>query len=165
MPIINEEESLKVEAQELQTSSSDPMGLTGGKRLAGNTLWNLAGNLAPLVVAFFCIPQLVKELGTSRFGILTLIWALIGYATVFDFGLGRALTQLVATKLGTDDQQDVPGLVWTSQLLMLFLGVCSTVLLILLSGWLARHVLHVPVSLEAETTWSLYLLAFSIPVV
>jgi O-antigen/teichoic acid export membrane protein len=118
-----------------------------------------------MLVAIFCIPLLVKALGTNRFGILTLVWVLIGYATVFDFGLGRALTQLVAVRLGTDQQRDVPGLVWTSQLMMLFLGFCGTALLILLSGWLVRHVLHVPVGLEPETRWSLYLLAFSIPVV
>jgi O-antigen/teichoic acid export membrane protein len=164
MPIIREEAGLKAEL-EFKTISSNALRLTGGKRLARNTLWNLAGNLAPLLVAFFCIPQVVKALGTSRFGILTLVWALIGYATVFDFGLGRALTQLVATKLGTDDQQDVPGLVWTSQLMMPCLGFCGTAALLALSGWLARHVLHVPDELQRETIRSLYLLAFSIPVV
>jgi len=145
--------------------SSEVLRLTGGRRLARNTLWNLGGNLAPLLVAFFCIPPIVKALGTSRFGILTLVWALIGYATVFDFGLGRALTQLVATRLGSDEQQDVPGLVWTSQLMMLFLGLCATVVLLVLSGWLTHRVLHVPVGLQRETTRSLYFLAFSIPMV
>ena len=118
-----------------------------------------------MLIAIFCIPLLIKALGTNRFGILTLVWAVIGYTTVFDFGLGRALTQLVATRLGTDEQQDVPDLVWTSQLMMLFLGFVGTAVLVLLSGWLARHVLRVPVGLEGETTRSLYLLAFSIPVV
>ena len=139
--------------------------LTSGTRLARNTLWNLIGNVAPLLVAFFCIPLLVKALGTNKFGILTLVWTLIGYTTVFDFGLGRALTQLVAARLGTDEQQEVPHLVWTSQLMMLFLGFVGTAILALFSGWLARHVLHVPAGLESETTRSLYLLAFSIPFV
>src|SRR6266536_6505693 len=158
------EASLTAGFEELQTVSSEVLRLTGGRRLARNTLWNLGGNLAPLLVAFFCIPPIVKALGTSRFGILTLVWALIGYATVFDFCLGGALTQLVATRLGSDEQQDVPDLVWTSQLMMLFLGFVGTAVLGLLSGWLARHVLHVPAGLEGETTGSLYLLAFSIPV-
>jgi O-antigen/teichoic acid export membrane protein len=157
--------SLTAGWEELQKTSSDVLHLTSGNRLARNTLWNLSANLAPLLVAFFCIPPLVKGLGTSRFGILTLVWALIGYTAIFDFGLGRALTQLVAIKLGTDEQQDVPDLVWTSQLMMLFLGFCGTALLILLSRWLVHHVLHVPVGLEPETTRSLHLMAFSIPVV
>jgi O-antigen/teichoic acid export membrane protein len=157
--------SLTATVGQLEASRCGSQYLTSGNRLARNTLWNLIGNVAPMLVAIFCIPLLVKALGTNRFGILTLVWALIGYSTVFDFGLGRALTQLVATRLGTDEQQDVPHLVWTSQLMMLFLGFVGTAVLGLLSGWLARHVLHVPVGLESETTRSLYLLAFSIPVV
>jgi O-antigen/teichoic acid export membrane protein len=157
--------SLTATVGQLEANRCDPQYLTSGSRLATNTLWNLIGNVAPMLVAIFCIPVLVKALGTNRFGILTLVWALIGYSTVFDFGLGRALTQLVATRLGTDEQEDVPDLVWTSQLMMLFLGFVGTAVLGLLSGWLARHVLHVPVGLEGETTRSLYLLAFSIPIV
>src|SRR5215472_2321213 len=75
--------------------------LTSNRLLARNTLWNLAGSVAPMLVAAVCIPLLIKGLGTDRFGVLTLVWALIGYATLFDLGLGRALTQLVAAKLGT----------------------------------------------------------------
>jgi len=157
--------SLTATVGQLEASRCGPQYLTSGNRLARNTLWNLIGNIDPMLVSIFCIPVLVKALGTNRFGILTLVWALIGYTTVFDFGLGRALTQLVATRLGTDEQQDVPDLVWTSQLMMLFLGFVGTAVLGLLSRWLARHVLHVPVGLEGETTRSLYLLAFSIPVV
>src|SRR5215467_11541070 len=153
-----EHASLTAGFAELRTLGSHAQSLTSGKRLARNTLWNLGGNLAPLPVAFFCIPPLIKALGTDRFGVLTLIWALIGYTAVFDFGLGRALTQLVAAKLGTDEPQDVPALVWTSQLMMLALGLCGTVILLGLSAWLVGHVFHVRGALQRETTWSLYLL-------
>jgi O-antigen/teichoic acid export membrane protein len=162
---LREGQALPVGIGQLEPTRSGSLHLTSGTRLARNTLWNLIGNVAPLLVAFFCVPLLLKALGTSRFGILTLVWTLIGYTTVFDFGLGRALTQLVAARIGTDQQRDVPVLVWTSQLMMLFLGFGGTAALVLLSGWLARHVLQVPIGLQTETTRSLYLLAFSIPLV
>jgi len=159
-----EEASLTAGFAEIRTVSATGS-LTSGRRLAQNTLWNLCGNLAPLPIAFLCIPPLVRALGTTRFGILSLVWALIGYAAVFDFGLGRALTQLVAQKLGNNGQKDVPALVWTSQLIMLLLGLSGTALLFALSGWLVPDVLHVPPMLQRETLWSLYFLALSIPVV
>jgi O-antigen/teichoic acid export membrane protein len=87
--------------------------LTRGRLLARNTLWNLVGSGAPMAVAFFCIPVLIRALGKDRFGVLTLAWALIGYASLFDLGLGRALTQLVARKLGAGRDREVPTLVWT----------------------------------------------------
>ncbi len=64
--------------------------LTSGRLLARNAVWNLIGNGAPMVVAVFCIPILIRGLGKDQFGVLALAWALIGYASLFDLGLGRA---------------------------------------------------------------------------
>ena len=139
--------------------------LTSSGLLARNTLWNLVGTAAPMLVAAICIPLLIKGLGTDRFGVLTLVWALIGYATLFDLGLGRALTQLVATKLGSGEEHEVPTLVWTSLLLLLVLGLLGAVVVVLLTPWMLNHVLHVPGALEHETLYSVYLLAISMPVV
>jgi len=73
--------------------------LTQGRLLARNTILNVLGYSLPMLVAIFAIPPLVKGLGTERFGILTLAWVIIGYLSLFDLGLGRALTKLVAEKL------------------------------------------------------------------
>ncbi|MDP9339389.1 MAG: flippase [Acidobacteriota bacterium] len=138
--------------------------LISGHRLARNTVWNLLGNGAPILVAFFCIPLIIKGLGTDRFGIVTLVWALIGYATLFDLGLGRALTQSVAQKLGMGEHQAIPVLVWTSLVLMFVFGLLGTAVVISLAPWLV-HLLNVPNALSRETLVSLYLLAFSLPAV
>jgi O-antigen/teichoic acid export membrane protein len=139
--------------------------LTSGRLLAKNTAWNLIGNGAPMVLAILCIPVLIKGLGTDRFGILTLVWGLIGYATLFDLGLGRALTQLVATKLGSGDDHEVPALVWTSLVLMLLLGLLGALVIALFAPWLVNHALHVSGRLGQEARYSFYLLGLSIPFV
>lgn len=64
--------------------------------LKRNTLWNLIGSGSPLLAAAACIPYTLSELGAAGFGVLTLIWALIGYFNFFDFGAGRALTYEVS---------------------------------------------------------------------
>jgi O-antigen/teichoic acid export membrane protein len=138
--------------------------LTSGRRLARNTIWNLVGNAAPLAVAFFCIPLLIKGLGTDRFGVVTLAWALIGYATLFDLGLGRALTQVIAQRLGIGEEREVPALLWTSLLLLLALGIVATAGIVILAPWLVQR-LHVPAGFARETLYSLYLLAVSLPAV
>ena len=53
--------------------------LTSGRLLARNTLWNLLGQLLPMVVALVTIPALVRGLGVDRFGVLSLAWIVIGY--------------------------------------------------------------------------------------
>jgi O-antigen/teichoic acid export membrane protein len=60
--------------------------------LKRNILWNIAGAGTPLVIAVFSIPYLLRTLGAEGFGVLTLVWALIGYFSLFDFGIGKALT-------------------------------------------------------------------------
>jgi O-antigen/teichoic acid export membrane protein len=139
--------------------------LLHGRLLARNVVWNLIGSGAPMLVAAFSIPILIRELGKERFGVLALAWALIGYASVFDLGIGRALTQLVAKTLGADEQRDLAGLAWTSLLLMTLLGVIGTLAVILISPWLVGHTLKVPGELQTETLHSFYILGLSIPLV
>ena len=139
--------------------------LTGGRLLARNTLWSLLGQGLPMVAALVAIPALVRGLGTERFGVLTLAWTVIGYFSLVDLGLGRALTQSVAERLGGDRHEELPAVVWTSMMLMLALSVIGAVLLAIAAPFLVRRVLHIPPGLEVETLRSLELLAITLPAV
>ena len=139
--------------------------LTTGRKMARNTVWNLAGHATPLLVAIVAIPRLIHGLGTERFGILPLAWTIIGYFGLFDMGLGRALTKLVAEKLARHEDNELPGLVWTALILMFLLGVAGGILAALLFPWLARAVLKIPPGLQEETIQAFYIIAASIPVV
>src|SRR6266446_9973364 len=139
--------------------------LTSGRLLARNTIWNLIGSGAPMLVAVFCIPILIRGLGKERFGVLALAWALIGYASLFDLGLGRALTQLVARKLGAAEEREIPSLAWTSLLLMMLLGFAGTACILLISPWLTGHGLNIPAALQGEALQSFRLLGLSLPFV
>ena len=147
-----------------ETSTNANLHLTSGHLLARNTIWNLIGNGAPMIVALFSIPILIHRLGGDRFGVLALAWALIGYASLFDIGLGRALTQLVAKKLGAGEENEVPQLVWTSLLLLLLLGALGTVFVAAISPWLVHHALKIPENLQPESLRAFYLLGLSVPV-
>src|SRR5271169_83393 len=145
-----------------ETSAKGKVHLTSGRLLARNTIWNLIGGCAPSLVALFSIPLLIQKLGGDRFGVLALAWALIGYAGLFDMGLGRALTQLVAKKLGTGEHHEVPSLVWTSLLLMVMIGLAGAGIIAAISPWLVRHALKIPEALQSETLYAFYLLALSV---
>ncbi len=111
-----------------------------------------------MIVAVVSIPILIHGLGKDRFGALVLAWALIGYASLFDMGLGRALTQLVAKKLGEGAEQEIPTLVWTSLLLMLARGIVGAAVIGAISPWLIHRALKIPAELQSEVrTPSIYL--------
>ena len=139
--------------------------LTSGRLLARNTIWNLIGQLIPLVVGMVTIPLLVRGLGVDRFGLLSLVWIIIGYFNLFDLGLGRALTKLVADRLGNNDYQSIPSLVWSALFLMLMLSGAGGLTILVLSPWLVHSALKIPAALQIETLHSFYLLAASLPIV
>ena len=76
-----------------------PPAAAGVGTVARHTGWNLVGQLLPVVVALVTVPLLIRLLGLERFGFLSVAWALVGYASLFDFGIGRALTRAVAQRL------------------------------------------------------------------
>ena len=133
--------------------------------MARNALLNIAGHVAPLLGAFIAVPFLVRGMGTERFGILTIIWLVIGYFSLFDLGLGTATTKLVAEKLGARREDEVPRLLKTVVVMLGFLGAAGTAIVLGLSSWLVTSAMKVPAILQKETLQSVHLLAFAIPLV
>ena len=130
-----------------------------------NVLWNLFGTGAPLLAAFIAIPMLIEGLGTARFGVLTLAWLVVGYFSLFDLGLGRSITKLVAEKLGAEKREEIPEVVWSGILLMVTLGILGAIIMLSLNPWLVGSVLKIPEELYPETLTAFYLLGASIPIV
>ncbi len=139
--------------------------LTGGKRLASNAAWNLAAQVVPMAVALATIPLLVRSLGTDRFGVLTLAWVVLGYFSLFDLGLGRALTKLVAHELGLGRRERVPALIGTALALMTVLGAAGGLAVAVSAVPLTGIVLRIPGPLRHESLLVFYLLAGSLPFV
>lgn len=136
-----------------------------GSSFARNVIWNFAGTTLPLIAGLVAIPILVRSLGVDRFGVLSIAWMAIGYFSLFDLGLGRALTHLVAEHLGGERESDIPELAGAGLLLMLLLGILAALIVIAFSPWLLRNVLHVHDSLYSDALDSFYLLAMSVPLV
>jgi O-antigen/teichoic acid export membrane protein len=134
-------------------------------KLFVNLLWSFLGAGLPLLVAIVTIPRLLHAMGMTRFGVLSLAWVVVGYFSLFDLGLGRAMTQLVARKIGKGEESDIPSIVWVGMILMTLLGVVGAVAVWLVSPWLVGSKLGISDDLRQETLTAFYLLAASIPVV
>lgn len=140
--------------------------LTDGRLLARNVAFSLMSQIVPLCVALVAIPLLIQTLGTARFGVLTLGWVLIGYFSFLDLGMGRALTKIVAERLGEGrTRREISPTVWLGLGAMLAIGVVGAVVVVLLAPLLAQHWLNVPAELQQETLAGFYLLAPTVPLV
>ncbi len=64
--------------------------------LIKNSLWNLSGLAIPSLLSIPSIGFIARQLGIEAFGIFTIAFAFIGYASMFDVGISRAAIRLVS---------------------------------------------------------------------
>ena len=96
-------------------------------RIRGPVLITLLSLVLPLVMAAGSVPYIFEKLGVVRFGVLTLVWGVFGYFSLFDFGIGKALTKRVAECEAGSSESAVATRV--GLLLLLGLGVISGLLI------------------------------------
>ena len=139
--------------------------LLSGRLLGTNALSNVVTQATPLVAAAVAIPMLIAKLGADKFGLLSLSWIVVGYLSLFDMGIGRALTKLTAERIGAGALHEIPTLIWTCVTLMAVFGAAVTVATIYVARWLTTNALNVPSALQGEFFNSLYILSFAAPLV
>ena len=130
-----------------------------------NTSWNLFGALFPLLVGFVCIPFILENIGVERLGILTIIWALIGYFTIFDFGLGRALTYQIALFRSTKNDDSIIKIINSGLFLTFFAGIFGGVILYALLLLGAVNWLNFSSEVYADAEKAIHFCVYIIPIV
>lgn len=127
--------------------------------------WNLASLILPLVVGLVTIPYLLTQIGVERFGVLGIIWALVGYFSLFDFGISKALTKKLSEGRIEHDLHMQRKVFWTSMLLMLGLGLLGWLLLYLVVQVSGGLLIKVSPEIRSEVNHAILLIASFIPLV
>lgn len=129
--------------------------------LRRDTLWNLVGSATPLVAAAALIPFILSHLGNEKFGLLTLIWALIGYFSFFDMGVGRALTYEIS-KISRHEQAEISKTVKTGILITIITGIFAALALFMLSTIIVSNWLKISTVLQDDAILSFKIAALGI---
>jgi O-antigen/teichoic acid export membrane protein len=133
-----------------------------GPVLARNSVWNLLGYGLPMLVALSVIPFLTRELGPSRFGVLALAGVLVGL--VAEIGFWRAVAKYGAEAVAEGDGRQLDGVIRTTAVAQLVLGLAGGIALWLSADWLATRVVSDAVH-GAEAAGVARVLAFMLPLV
>ncbi len=133
-----------------------------GKKIHHNAMYNLAGSIAPIVIAFLTVPIYIKLVGEARYGLISLIWLAFGYFGVFDLGLSRA----TAYRLSSLNDQPLAvrtSVFYTACGLNLGLGLLSAMCFYVVSSASAAHFAD-SLELQSEIVRSLPWVALFFPV-
>jgi O-antigen/teichoic acid export membrane protein len=123
---------------------------------------NVVGMALPLAVALVTVPLYVGQIGAARYGVLSIIWVLLGYFGFLDFGLARAATNALA-KLADGQAAQRASVLMTSLYANLAIGALGAAVLYLAGGFLLHRLLHLPDELDGEVQSALPVIAAMLP--
>lgn len=130
--------------------------------LRRNTLWNLAGSGLPLIAAALFIPFTLNRLGNEAFGVITLIWALIGYFSLFDMGVGRALTYELSKLRVANNISEISLTLKAGLILTLVAGALGAMIMFILAPYLATNWLKISPELQQDAMLSFKIAAIGV---
>jgi O-antigen/teichoic acid export membrane protein len=140
-------------------------GVSAGKSgLLRATLLNLAGLMVPVTVQLLTVPLYIKSIGMERYGVMALVWLLLGYFGFFDLGFGRAIASRLAG-LSSVDADTRENVFWTGACLSVAAGAVGGVIFYLVAVRLFGMVFNVPDELQSEVSAALPFMAMALPVV
>jgi O-antigen/teichoic acid export membrane protein len=125
-------------------------------------VFNLIYPVVRLAVAIVTVPIYVHHVGDARYGVISIVWILLGYFGFLDLGLSRAATNALA-KLRDASQPERARVLLTTTTLNLCFGILGSVLLYVVGGYLFEHVLSVPQDLKPEVESALPWIACLFP--
>ena len=134
-------------------------------QLLRSSLWNVIGQGLPLIAGVLTIPYVVAHLGTDRFGVLAIAWIFIGYFSMFDLGLGRALTRSAAEMIAAGKDAELPKMVWDAIFLMCLLGAVGGMIIYWSSAVIVQSILNTPQYLQHEVILAFRIIALAVPIV
>jgi O-antigen/teichoic acid export membrane protein len=128
-----------------------------------HTLYNLAGAAVPLVVSLITVPLYLHQIGEARYGVLAIVWLLLGYFGLFDMGLSRATANHIA-RLCDAPIEEREMVFWTALTINAILGVSGGLVLFWIGAPLLAHLLRISGGLRFEVLAALPFMAAAIPV-
>ena len=131
--------------------------------LARNTALNLLTHALLLGMAFWGIPILTRGLGKELFGFLTILWVFVGYFSLLDFGVSRAVTKFVADSIALEDREAANRVSWASVILSSLLGMAAAGVLAFSTEFWLTDVLHIPPALFEEARAAFLIAVVGIP--
>jgi O-antigen/teichoic acid export membrane protein len=123
---------------------------------------NLLSPMTRIVVALVTVPLYLHHIGDARFGVMSIVWVLLGFFGFLDLGLSRAVTNALA-KLSDAPQAHRARVLLTTFGLNSGIGVAGGIVLYVFGGLMLKHFISMPAEISAEVSHALPWIACLLP--
>ena len=127
-----------------------------------NFVVNLLSPMTRIVVALVTVPLYLHHIGDARYGVMSIVWVLLGLFGFLDLGLSRAVTNALA-KLRDAPQAHRARVLLTTFGLNLGIGIAGGIVLYVFGGLMLKHFVSMPDEISAEVSRSLPWIACLLP--
>jgi O-antigen/teichoic acid export membrane protein len=146
------QETIAIQPEAVPPAPPPTAGMT--TKVVKGSLWNLAGQVAPLGVLLVTTPFVIRMLGTEAYGVLILVGLIPAYLGFADFGMSMASTKFASEAFGDGDLDREARIIRTAALIA-FVGSLPFGIAIFLFSVPIVLLFNVPTNLISEASLAL----------
>ncbi|MFM0413862.1 oligosaccharide flippase family protein [Paraburkholderia aromaticivorans] len=133
------------------------------RSIVRNIVINFAGAIAPTFISLVTVPAYIHLMGVERYGVINLVWTLIGYFSVLDLGTSLATeNQISKARAATDDS--IERIFWSAWFMNLGTGIVGGLLIYVGTVVYITHGVKIEPAFQREVMASLPWIAVAVPI-
>lgn len=123
-------------------------------KIVRNTAFAALGYFWGTLVSLFLTPYIVSHIGLERYGVWSIVFVVVGYMGLLDFGIGYAFTPYFAEAAARKDEERISQLLTTGVVFSVLFAVAIIALTMALAPPIVR-LLNIPSELQSEAIFIL----------
>ncbi len=117
-------------------------------RVVHGSFLNLGGQVLTMVATLVATPFVIRFLGPSSYGVLALVYVMIGYLSFADMGMGTASTRFGSMAHARGDDEGEATAIWSALMIAAVPALTVGLLLFIGARPLIEHGLRIPALLQ-----------------
>ncbi|HXZ08017.1 MAG TPA: flippase, partial [Paraburkholderia sp.] len=134
------------------------------KGILKNIAINFCGLVLPTFVSLVTVPAYIRTLGVERYGVISLVWTLIGYFGILDLGMSMAAQNHISKARASGDDEECAKVFWSAFWLNLGTGILGGLVIYFGAFLYTAYFTRVSPELQHEVFSALPWLAIAIPI-
>jgi O-antigen/teichoic acid export membrane protein len=128
-----------------------------------NVTVNFVGLVLPTFVSLVTVPYYIRLLGVERYGVVSLVWILIGYFSALDLGMSMAAQNAISRARASGDADACAQVFWSATWLNLATGIFGSLIIYFGTFLYTAYFAKAAPQLQHEIYMTLPWIAIAIP--